>query len=433
MPIDYRELVRRTDLFNKRYGVKFNIEEFINRTTALDDGIINMSGDKETVNLYYKMEFRPLIKKAMLNYVENEIDSFDPWQMLREFEANVMSFYRSECKRTGEGVAPDVDAGWTQNEYLARAEQELQGINPDKKVYTFDRYMSGKLRLRDIRKYVSETGGSISPSRASTILVYAKTVKEAIDKRTGVWRFFHPFKSRAEVRDLEMLKEALSQHGIRGDLNVDLEKQPFLKDIKAEFDKDPVADVKDAIAKALKEPIPEKPESEYLYEKPSVKMEDVSPAARIDPKNKNPLEMNDFLKVGYRPNLKDITHEYEISTRLYDAVVRNKQPLSDDPKVNEAASVILMKNYMRVRLFKNMVDTAKGDIGHATELLETCTPNYVADDQEFINNFPDYVPPEIPMDIQKEKVEIAEESKEKEVLSKRIEEVSIGASEKKLV
>ena len=432
MPINFRELERRAGLFNKRYGVNFNIEEFVNSTNALNDDMIDLSRDKETVNSFYRVAFRPLVKKALENCVNNEIDAIDPWQMLREFEANVMSFYRSECERTKEGVAPDVDAGWTQSDYLGRIEQDIRGMNPSKQVYISDKYMKNQLRLRDIRKYVEETGNSLSPSRVSTVLLYARTVKEAMGKRTGVWKFFHPFKSRAEERDLSMLKTFLKDYGVNEDLSIDPENKPYLKEVKAELDKEPIADVKEMIARSRENPIPTKANEEYVYEKPSVKIEDISAEARIDPDSKKPLEMHDFLKVGYRPDPKNIDKEYELSTRLYDAVIRNKQPISSDPKVNEAASIILMKNYMRVRPIKARADADGGALENATNLLKACEPAFSADDNAFINQFPDYVPPEIPMDILKEKVEIIEDNNKSVELSKRIEEVQTGPIERSI-
>jgi hypothetical protein len=230
-----------------------------------------------------------------------------------------------------------------------------------------------------------------------------------------------------------MLKGVLSEHGIKDDLAIDVEQKPYLKDIKAEFDKDPVADVKEAIANALKEPIPEKPESEYLYEKPNVNMTDLSSEVRIDAKNKDPLEMQDFLKVGYRPDLKNIEQEYNTATPLYDAVVKNGVKLSDDQGVQSAAADILMKNYARLKLFKAKVEKENGVTEAAEKLLSTMDPIYAVEDQGFVNNNPTYVPPQIPADLGKEKVEISfDENKEVQV-SEKIDEVVRNAPEKDLV
>lgn len=433
MPINYSELERRAAMFNRRYGVNFNVEEFINSTAALDDDMISLSSGKESANMLYRTAFRPLIKKAMENYVDNKILSFEPWTMLREFEANVMSFYRSECEREGVGErAPDVDAGWTQSEYFQRVDRELQGMNPDKKVYTYDKYISGQLRLRDIRKYVESMGNELSEPKVSTIMVYANAVSEAIKSRTRTWRFFHPFKSRAEKRDLKMLKDVIMSK--TGSYSLTIGDNPPLhtRGIKRHLDKEPIADVKAAVTEAINTPVQSKPQEEYLYEKPDVKPGELSKDALISADKNKPLEMRDFLKVGYRPDLKNIEQEYKMATPLYDAVVKNGKILSDDSGVQTGAADILMKNYARLRLFKAKADKENGVTEAAEQLLSTMEPIYAAEDQGFINDNPMYVPPEIPAELGRERVEIVfDENKSGPVVDK-IDEVSKSEPNKSL-
>jgi hypothetical protein len=80
-----------------------------------------------------------------------------------------------------------------------------------------ERYLSGELRVRDVRSYVrglAENNGrkisNLSPEELADVMVYREAIKNAVESRSFWWRRIHPFKNRAEQKAVGVLNDLVS-------------------------------------------------------------------------------------------------------------------------------------------------------------------------------------------------------------------------------
>ena len=126
-----------------------------------------------------------------------------------------------------------------------------------------------------------------------------------------------------------------------------------------------------------------------------------------------PTKSDDFLKIGYIPDINDIEHEWELIKPLYDAV-NNDKLLTDRTVENVTAKEILFDNYGRLKMIR---DEMKNSVESAAKLLESMKPVFMKGDATYIQYNPDYIAPEPSLEVRKQiKIEDFE--------PKHVEEVS---------
>ena len=240
----------------------------------------------------------------------------------------------------------------------------------------------------DIKKDVA-VNDAINAARvkAATPIQVQKLAAEyqALAKRQNAhgffWRLFHRAENAARTELLSEMQGALKT--MLGD-NVDIMKSDpcslaekslgntVANEIRPAFFKNGIENRSATLAKAL-----------------------VSTAKQIDSKM--------FFKTGYRPDLENIEHEWNVIKPIYDAVKRG-EIFGESNVTNVAIKEILSKNYIRIQLFEAKVK--KDGVESARGLLDQMDPIYAHEDAQFDKANPDYAVPEIPQIAEKEKIEV---------------------------
>ena len=123
-----------------------------------------------------------------------------------------------------------------------------------------------------------------------------------------------------------------------------------------------------------------------------------------------PTKSEDFLKIGYIPDVNNIDHEWELIKPLYDAV-SNGKILTERNIVNVTAIDVLQTNYSRLVNVKEMVSQENG-IQKATDYINSMKNIYLKIDTNLATHNLGYVPPKISDDVENKEVEIVENQKE---------------------
>ncbi len=124
----------------------------------------------------------------------------------------------------------------------------------------------------------------------------------------------------------------------------------------------------------------------------------------------HPTKSEDFLKIGYIPDVNNIDHEWELIKPLYDAV-NNGKLLTERNIKNVTAIEVLNTNYSRLVEVKNIASQENG-IQRATEHINSTKDIYLKIDINLAAHNLGYVPPEISENSENKEVEIIENQKE---------------------
>lgn len=192
--------------FNKNYGLDFSLDTFDLKAQSLGN-----FGPDSALNGFYKSTFAELYGKVFGNCVDGFIDSqkANPAKFFSDFE-KVMIDYRKVC-RDEERPYPAPNGGWTNpTEPMEYASQAIAGVPTDKIEYATQRYESGKLRIRDMRKYADTVNNTYSyiPKEdrmrlMSTVHCYTEALKKANESRSFLGKVFNLSRHLAERRAIE--------------------------------------------------------------------------------------------------------------------------------------------------------------------------------------------------------------------------------------
>ena len=228
--------------FNNKYKVNFSFEQYAaqklnkkNIEPALKD-----QKNIEKENLKYRNALLKIYKECVQNMKDNKYNSFNPDELAADFE-KLMSNYRDYCNKNDK-EAPDVNGGWRGRETMDSMRATLTTIKPEKLKNTTDRYISGKLRLRDmkatVRNLTAAGISSVSEQGLAQIMIYRESVQTAVENRSAWWRFIHPFKNNAEQKAVEALDAII---------NINLEKSLIAQSI---VDGEVISNAKTALDRA---------------------------------------------------------------------------------------------------------------------------------------------------------------------------------------
>ncbi len=217
--VDYDKIEEQQRRFNEKYGVNFDIYDFegaINGFTAF--------GDTVNPNDIYKTKFIIQAKKAFANLVDNKLENgLDLGEMINDFEKMIMDPYREGCDPA---YATEPFGGWDEVGYLRSVNNFIQDVPGNKSVYAAERYLAGKLPIREMRAYAEELKGSNETptvDQLSTLYCYAKGLEIANQGRPGWWAVIHPFRFFAERREAKnFLKYVGAQKNDRGEFLLDM-------------------------------------------------------------------------------------------------------------------------------------------------------------------------------------------------------------------
>ena len=216
MPGKYEKYESRLKSFNNRYKVNFSFESYDSQSLKEKNLATPLKGVKgiSRENLKYRNAFLNIYKECVGNMVDKKLNTFKPEELVSEFE-KLMGDYRRYCNDNGE-TAPDANGGWRGTENMDAMRATVNSIRSPRVARESERYLSGELRVRDVRSYVrglAENNGSmgnLSPEELANIMVYREAIKNAVESRPFWWKIIHPFKNNAEQKAVGVLNDIVS-------------------------------------------------------------------------------------------------------------------------------------------------------------------------------------------------------------------------------
>ena len=146
--------------------------------------------------------------------VDKKSKSFKPEELVEEFE-KVMDEYRQYCSDNNE-TAPDANGGWRGTENMDAMRATVNSIRSPRVNDATERYLSGELRVRDVRSYVrglAENNGTMRNlplADLANVMVYREAIKNAVESRPFWWKIIHPFKNNAEQKAVGVLNDLVT-------------------------------------------------------------------------------------------------------------------------------------------------------------------------------------------------------------------------------
>ena len=216
MPGKYENYESRLNRFNNRFKVNFSFESYDSQSLKEKNLVSPLKGVKgiSRENLKYRNAFLNIYKECVGNMVDKKLNTFKPEELVQEFE-KLMGDYRRYCNDNGE-TAPDVNGGWMGTENMDAMRDTINSIRSPRVARESERYLSGELRVRDVRSYVrglAENNGSmrnLSPEELANVMVYREAIKNAVESRPLWWKIIHPFKNNAEQKAVGVLNDLVS-------------------------------------------------------------------------------------------------------------------------------------------------------------------------------------------------------------------------------
>ena len=213
MPGKYEKYENRLKNFNNKYKVNFSFESYDSQSLKEKNLATPLKGVKgiSRENLKYRNAFLNIYKECVGNMVDKKLNTFRPEELVQEFE-KLMTDYRQYCSENGE-TAPEVNGGWRGTENMDAMRTTVNSIRSPRVARESERYLSGELRVRDVRSYVrglAENNGSmgnLSPEELANIMVYREAIKNAVESRPFWWKIIHPFKNNAEQKAVGVLND----------------------------------------------------------------------------------------------------------------------------------------------------------------------------------------------------------------------------------
>ena len=217
MPGKYEAYEKRLARFNNRYKVNFSFENYDSQSLKEKNLATPLKGVKgiSRENLKYRNAFLNIYKECVGNMVDKKLNTFKPEELAQEFE-KLMTDYRQYCSENGE-TAPDVNGGWMGTEHMDAMRDTVNSIRSPRVARESERYLSGELRVRDVRSYVMGLAGNngsnisnLSPEELADVMVYREAIKNAVESRPFWWKIIHPFKNNAEQKAVGVLDDLIS-------------------------------------------------------------------------------------------------------------------------------------------------------------------------------------------------------------------------------
>lgn len=216
MPGKYEKYESKLNYFNNKYKVNFSFESYDSQSLKDKNRVAPLKGVTgiSRENLKYRNAFLNIYKECVQNMVDKKLNTFKPEELVQEFE-KLMTDYRQYCSENGE-TAPDVNGGWMGTEHMDAMRDTVNSIRSPRVARESERYLSGELRVRDVRSHVralAENNGrnisNLSPEELADVMVYREAIKNAVESRSFWWKIIHPFKNNAEQKAVGALDELI--------------------------------------------------------------------------------------------------------------------------------------------------------------------------------------------------------------------------------
>ena len=222
----YSKFDSQVKTFNETFKVNFNYDNFENRIKKLDSitrslMVRNKIGSD---NMTYRSTLLNLYHQTILNYVEGKIDDINHADLVNGFE-KLMENYRS----VNPTKHPALYGNWKHTADLIGALREVANkMSNDKADYIKDKYLAGKYPLRQMREElntVRANGQDATAAQLSKVMLMSRALEKTVNGRSFVWRMFHPFRNKAEKRDLKALMAYLDTDIVKKNANFTLAEE----------------------------------------------------------------------------------------------------------------------------------------------------------------------------------------------------------------
>lgn len=208
MAINFSKYQYLVDEFNQRYGVDFSYSDF--ETEVMRKRYIAESRSKiSEENQEYVNRFTSLFDKAFTNSVDRKIDAFTAEEIVNDYN-RMMNGYSDAYKDNGTPLKQNWVSG---SALLKEARDEMEDVKLGKQAFIEEEYLSGALRIRDMRRYAKELQkvNETSPKKLSAIWNYANALQKVNDERPRWWRRIHFIRNAAEKREAENMRNFVTE------------------------------------------------------------------------------------------------------------------------------------------------------------------------------------------------------------------------------
>ena len=197
--------------FNETHGVEFSFQVYETNVLKLNNLSRYFLGkQKSHENVVYQSTLLNLYRAAVINMVEGSDKLVDHTALVNDFE-KLMSGYRKYCKENNKR-APGRKGGWKDGvEVLTAMKESIRDIKETKSEYVKEKYLTGQIRLRDMRARLEtiQKSDPITSKQLAELMNYRSALESTVKERSVWWKARHLIRNNAEQRDLKALDEFL--------------------------------------------------------------------------------------------------------------------------------------------------------------------------------------------------------------------------------
>lgn len=389
MPVNFEIFRHSVNNFNEKYKVRFSLKDF----ESLAAG---GNANKNALNNAYKTVLESLYNQMALNVFTNENTKFFSDDLMKDFEALVMSTYRKDCQNEGEPY-PDAYANMNELERYKFIQNAVKKAPKSVVDVIEQRYREGNVSLASMRAKIDycKNNGRGTIEDFNTAFQNAEAVRRVHSSRSFLWKIFHPIRNNAEKRDIKYLEdsvqkiietmndegnflpnsfEVMKNNAIAN--NSHLERQIQMLDNKIE---------------QLSNPIEQK--NNIVEEK----IDDLVGENKLEiPENKRLADKN-LLKIGYVPDIKNIDKELAEIRQLQQIARQNGWSKEQDVEYESTVRNILSENQLRCFWVQTQLKT-KTEEEVLAGIQERKDGYWKNDDESLREKYPNYTEPKILLD-----------------------------------
>jgi hypothetical protein len=208
--------------FNQKYGVNFDMLMFTDAKKRME------------TNEAYKKIFKDIYKNAIIGFADKKNDGFSLQEMLIHYD-KILQTYHKDCLKLK--VYSDLRplGGWTTDRAVKSLKNVAEQFNGNRIDFAKQRYMAGKLPIRDMMAYANkafENGNTPDRETATVIAAYAKGLEETNKSRSIFWKMRHPIRNNAEQKYSKLMQDMLKRTDFSRSANEHAESDAIFDPIK---------------------------------------------------------------------------------------------------------------------------------------------------------------------------------------------------------
>lgn len=372
MPVNTQQFSENVRQFNEKYGTNFNLTTFAGKAKAF-----GMVKGANAANEVYLLSVGNIVRDILAGVINGTGKESDIFKAIEDFENQIMKPFSKACKDENEDFCPSPYGGVKKEERINLVERIFKGFPKSSLGLATKEYLDGNLRIRDMVAFTKEaTSGQLDNSKFKRACAFVKTLEEVNKSRSGVWKFFHPFRNRAEKRDAKVMENLLK--GFNETL-YHINQTPVIAE-PTEFILFPTF-----IAQKR---------SEVKLEEEQIKIDEImKPKVEVFEANEKEeelvfeeeKELPKIFQIGYRPEPKTILGDLKVANQISDMIKNNEIP-------SEYAVKICKENIARFKEIKQQYFLNNSDEEFTQELIDNKEAEWKEKDNQFSKENPNYKP-----------------------------------------